>query len=277
MMYRMKTALSKWILYLLASLAIGPVLYRLTSSLTDQHGGGSALLFDSASPMWLVASCFLAALGAAGTFAWFGAKTIDKSTGYILAGICLAWAAWPLASLESLTRLHGAEIPVYRIALENLACMGIALAVVWIADRHHAEGEPSANERIAISSYVLAIVVGAVAAAAACYFVANNSFKGQTIAGAVAAGIAAAVVSQFVSGTGQGVARPLIPIASLGVVAALSPVAASLLHGVKLEALVTSGDVLPLARPISFEWPAGGLIGTALGLSWASGAMQRHT
>jgi hypothetical protein len=124
---------------------------------------------------------------------------------------------------------------------------------------------------------VVAIVLGAIAAAGACYLVANNSFKGQTIAGAAAAGIAAAVVSQFVCGSEHGVVKPIIPLTSLTLVAAFSPVIASMLHGVKLEALIMSGEVLPLARPLSFEWPAGGMIGTALGLSWATGAMQRHS
>jgi hypothetical protein len=274
---RMKTALSKWILYLLASLAIGPGLYRLTSAITDEHGGQSAILSDSASPVWMVAACFLAALCASGAFAWIGAKTVDEPTGYILAGICLVWTAWPLANLESLTRLHESELPVYRIALENLACMGIAFVIVWIASRQRLEADSPTTESIGGQKIATAVCIGAIAAAGACYLVANNGLKGQTIAGAVAAGIAAAVVSQFVHGSINARTRPFIPLASLSVVAACGPVVASMLHGVKLEALVTSGDVLPLARPLSLEWPAGGLIGIALGLSWASGAMQRHS
>lgn len=273
----MKSALSKWVLYLLASLAVGPSLAWLTGRLVDAQGGDAATLLISDSSPGVVALCFAACVLGSGALAWAGAKSLDAATGCLLAGICLAWAAWPLGTLESLARLHGEATPLLRLSIEHAICMGIALAVAFIVTKRTVTSVSESAPRSDFASRLPAILLGTAAAAAACTLVANTSMKGQTIAGAMAGGIAAAIVIQFLNAKKKLPISPVDPLISVSLVACLGPIAVLTLQGGKFESAVMAGKVLAFAKPLSLEWPGGGLLGTALGLSWASGAIDRHS
>ena len=65
---------------------------------------------------------------------------------------------------------------------------------------------------------------------------------------------------------------PATTILAIMIIAAVSPVIAGVMHGGGLASVVYSGDVLPLARPLSLQWAAGAMIGSPIGIGWA-GAM----
>lgn len=273
----MKSALSKWVLYLLASLVVGPCLAWLTGMLSDVRGGEAATLLMNNSRLSITLLCFAAATVGSCALAWAGATALDTATGCFLGGICLAWGAWPLATMESLARLYGESTPLFRLALENALCMCIGLVAASLVSKSSPAITTPPAKKSGFASRIPSILIGAAVAAAACMFVANTSMKGQTFAGAIAGGIAAAVAIQFLSAKEGLQVSPLVPMVSIALVAIAGPIAVLLIQGGKFESAAMAGKVLAFAKPLSLEWPAGGLIGTALGLSWASGAIERHT
>ncbi|MFZ4573388.1 MAG: hypothetical protein ACOYN0_03255 [Phycisphaerales bacterium] len=276
----MRQSILKWSLYLFALLVAGPALASLAGNLRDAGGGHAAtLLLTSNVGAGLLAG--VAALGGALVIGVVGARLVAVGTGCTLAGIVLAWCGWRLGSLEDLARLPDKQVPLMLLAVENglVAAVGAAIAFacvkfgrgLWSADNGTAMSSlPDPTEPPTRAALGTAFGAGVVGCALLTFFVANNGLKGQTLAAATIGGLAAAIMGQLVLAGKRSLITPVIPAASVVIVAVLGPIAAAILHGSKLDAAIYAGDVLPLARPISLEWAAGALMGVPLGLSWTA-------
>ncbi len=282
----MKHAITKWTMYMGALLVAGPGVAMLTGALRDVSGGHATTLLANTS---LVAG-FLAGIAAilAGTLiGGGGSRVLGVGSGTMLAGIVICWSAWRLGTLELLARVPGQPVPLLKLAIENLAVSLCAIAVavvctrfgkgVWSASEGNTLASKPPNDELPNTPTLLvALVAGAIACGAAAYFVATNGLKGQTVAAATVGGIAAAVFSQLAVAGKRSLLTPVIPVASVAIVATIGPIAAMVLHGDKLDSLIYVGKVFPLARPISLEWAAGALMGVPLGLSWTASSVDPH-
>lgn len=280
----MARSILKWTLYLAALLALGPAVATLTGALRDPTGGHAATLLSSTSLGAGLLAGFVA-LAAAAVIGVAGSKNINVGTGCTLAGIVLAWAGWRLGSLEDLARLPNSSVPLLTIAIENglvtLAAAAIAFLCVktgsgiWSASEGNAlASKPERDDLPNLPTLATGALGAIVASTLAVYLMANNGFKGQTLAAATLGGVASAIFAQLAVAGKRSLITPVIPSIAVALVALVGPIVALAMHGSKIDALVYAGKVLPLARPVSLEWAAGALMGVPLGLSWTASSVD---
>lgn len=259
----MARSILKWALYLAALFALGPAVATLTGALRDATGGHAATLLSSTSLGAGLLAGFVA-LATAAVIGVAGSKTINVGTGCTLAGIVLAWAGWRLGSLEDLARLPDSSAPLLTIAIENglvtLAAAAIAFLCVktgsgiWSASEGNAlASKPERDDLPNLPTLATGSLGAIVASILAVYFMANNGFKGQTLAAATLGGVASAVFAQLAVAGKRSLITPVIPSIAVALVALVGPIIALAMHGSKIDALVYAGKVLPLARPVSLE------------------------
>ncbi|MEM8757751.1 MAG: hypothetical protein AAGF47_08210 [Planctomycetota bacterium] len=250
-----------WAVVLAAALLLGPAAGWLVALLLGEDGGPAATVLVGQSPiigLLVGVGVGLLSIAAIGIGAW----AVSVNVGLVAGGAVLAWAAARSGRVDDLA-IASPNGPWQRLALEGIA-WGLFVAgvcfVVWRV-------RPASRERLRRSSresgrLVTSLIVGTAAAMAAAWLVAVEPAKGQTLAAAVAAGIACAVTARMVS---VGVPRLVllwIPV----LLGAAMPLLAILLPG---------GDVLRLASLTPLDWIAGGLLGVPVGAAWTESVVER--
>lgn len=280
----------RWVLILVSGLALGPWAYHFLEGLRDSDGGHATTLLANAAPF----GGFLkgvVVLVLAGVVGGLGSYVFSLGTGYMCAGLVLAWSAWGVSTLGDLVREGHA--PLGSLALEGLlvtlAAAGIAAMMSVISKRRQPEGTggtrraaPSwgawsllaadSNGQGVPKAAGAALGAGIAAGAGVAFLLAAGADVGQAFAAALCGAIAAGVAGQLVASSYGATLMPATTILAIMIIAAVSPVIAGVMHGGGLASVVYSGDVLPLARPLSLQWAAGAMIGSPIGIGWA-GAM----
>jgi hypothetical protein len=119
-----------------------------------------------------------------------------------------------------------------------------------------------------------ALIAAVIGAALGAYLIAAEALKGQTVFAAIGGGVLAAAFGRLAS---QSVS-PVLFLIGVVIVATLGPVTATLAHppGLGLVQAAIEGSLFRLARPLPFDWLAGGFIGVPLGLWWAGSMIEKQ-
>ncbi len=270
-------------------LAIGPVMMHLLSSLRDSDGGHATSLLINDSPVSGIGFGALAVLVAA-VVGIAGAYLFSMGTGFLAAGFILAWARWGLGSVDSIVRrtTSGHDLP--KIAIEGLVLglCGVAIGAAMYAVSARRQPDPAKPgktlggfwglllradaDTAPVKPAVVSLVVGVLAGGAVSWLVGTTHLPGQTLMAAVCAAIAAGAAGQLAAASMGATLTPVIPATALAIIAVTAPFAAQVLHGARLVDAVYSGAFLGCAKPMSFDWVAGAMLGAPIGLGWA-GAM----
>ncbi|MFA6044548.1 MAG: hypothetical protein WC718_06155 [Phycisphaerales bacterium] len=280
--------LLRWILILMCGLALGPWALHLLEGIRDVDGGHATTLLANASPVLGFAKGALV-LFIAAVVGILGAYAFSLGTGYMCAGLILAWSAWGVSTLPELVR--EGHVPLVSLAAEGLlvtlcaAALAGAMSVISNA-RQPADASPprkraggwwallaADQDGVGIpKAAVAALGAGVLAGGFVVWLVAASQDHGQVFAAVLCGAIAAGVAGQLTASNSGATLSPVTTILAMLVLAAVSPILAQVLHGAQLTSAVYGGTVLPLARPLSFQWAAGAMIGAPIGIGWA-GAM----
>lgn len=307
----MLQATLRWMLPLIALLAIGPLAWLMTGPLRGPDGGHETTLLLSSTPvLGLIRG--VVALMLAGVTGLATARLIGSHYGLFSAGLVLAWAAWGTGSLDGVARaqtglgITPAPSPsafFVKLALEGAVLAPIAAVWAWAivrfartpvpttpgADQSHATGSDGQGQQAGHSVHPepttlrdTSAAVGLVAAMAAGalfgWLVAQESLKGQTIAAASFAGLFGAVAGRL---TAVRICAAVF-VLGVGLLGVVGPISALVVGGSgsaksvgALEA-AASGLAFNLARPMPLDWLAGAFIGAPIGLSWAMSMIDHH-
>lgn len=300
---------TRWFLFLLAILAVGPVVGWLTGSLRGPADFiGSAGLLSTQPTLGLLRAALAVILAA--VVGLLTARLISFRSAFFFSGCALAWAAFGTGTLADAARAHRSASIVYPLlaegALLSIVAFLFAAAMLILArghDRllavqpplrlalwsgpyegahspHHPHADASSAEPLANSlspspatiarDLAGALIIAAAAAVLASYLVAQTDLKGQTVAAAAAAGIIAGAAITL----GRIGASPAFLVLALGVAGAAGPLAALLLHGSDpargFLALAEARSIARIARPMPLDWLAGALLGIPVGLAFGS-------
>jgi hypothetical protein len=282
----MLTSVMKWTLYLFAALMLGPIVAQLLRGLNDSTGGHAVSLLSNTSPVSGVIAGVITLL-VAGVLGVVGSRACGTACGMLMAGLVTGWPAWSLGRLWDFAYLPDPRPPMMLFAFENFLVM-VPACIISIAcmkagrirrewDRGNLFATESVRGELPDMKLILASIgLATIASFLATMFVAVSPLKGQTIAGAVAGGMAAGLVSQQVVAARRSLLTPLAPMIGMTLVAVLSPVIASIIHGSQLATAISAGKVIGIARPLSLEWVTGAFLGVSAGLSWTAGAVDHR-
>jgi hypothetical protein len=279
----------RWALLLASLLAVGPACSALLASARDAHGGHAVSMLVGGSLSHSLPAGLLLFAGAA-LVGWLGARFFALSTGFASAGLVLAWGAWRTSTFDQLIRrTHSpAELPM--LAAEGAIALLAASAIAWVcwhASRAHrpssANTAPTpqtflshiatAKDRAAApKAAVIAVLLSAVAGAAVAYVIAATPLKGQTIAAAFVAAIAAGVVAQLAVQGMHASPTPVAVVVGLVLPAVVAPFLAR--ADSALVAHTFANSVVPIAKVMPLDWAAGAVLGAPIGLGWAGAMMD---
>lgn len=146
----------------------------------------------------------------------------------------------------------------------------------------YGRGDESWPARVGLAELLIVVAVAVAAGLVVPSLMIGAGLKGQAIASAIAAGIAAATLGVFASRRWG--FRPLGAAAGLALVAGAAPLVAVMMapqggSAGGLVRLANEGGLLAAARVVPMDWIAGMLIGIPLGLAWGqslSGAKLTH-
>lgn len=283
----MSKSLVRWVLILACGLALGPWALHLLDGIRDVDGGHATTMLANASPVLGFAKGAFVLLIAV-VVGVLGAYFFSLGTGYLCAGLILAWSAWGVSTLADLVREGHA--PLFILAFEGvlvtLCAAGLAAAMSVISMARQPE-QPSTRKTPWTPWALLAADAdgagvpkaagagfggGVLAGGLVVWLVAASQDHGQVFAAVLCGAIAAGVVGQLIASGFGATLSPVAAILAMLVLAGIGPVLAAILHGSQLAHAVYAGEVFPLARPLSLQWAAGAMIGSPIGIGWA-GAM----
>ncbi|MFG0305291.1 MAG: hypothetical protein ACF8Q5_03650 [Phycisphaerales bacterium JB040] len=269
-------AVYRYAIPLLALLAAGPLCYRFTHALISASGTHDKSLFLAASkPSALIA--LLVCLALATLVATGATRLIGLKSGLISAGYVLGWAAWGLGDLNRTLRdLESASAGTFiLLAIEAAALVTACLGVLWLAAR--ADPHPPHKDlfRPGLSpKRLISIGAATLAALAACWIVVHTGTKGQTLFGALVAGLLAGVAAHMAGDEEH--PDPLAPFLGVALAALLSPLITIAFPGLGAVEKAVVADALPgFARLQPLDWSVALLIGVPIGLSWMGIALGR--
>jgi hypothetical protein len=282
----------KWVLVLGSMLAVGPAMAELLENVRDVDGGRAVTLFINGEPVTALL-CALALIASVLLIGVVASRFYSAGTAMVCCGFVLAWGAAALGDLESIVRRAGDGRSLFMLAIEGfvvtLGGAGLCMLFSRIAAREHG-GKPvrgplwqralfvgeAEKSNVPLQPLLTGLVVGVLAAAFFVWFTALSGARTQTLAAAFIAGIAAGAAAHLTN-VGRGYQlSPVLPFLSLALLALIGPIAAYFVEGSRLVAHVYDGSVLNLARPVSLDWAAGGLVGIPLGISWAGGTAEKR-
>jgi hypothetical protein len=283
----MTKTVGRWIFVLVALFAVGPALAGWVGGVRAVDGSHAASLLVSQSPTTgAIRGAVLLAL--AGVFAVAGTIGFGRDTGMLGAGVIVAWVAWGMGSTESILRLSGSGAPLGRLAMEGrlVGVLGIGVIAVVQIVSNRAGGQASGHSSGLLATDVesnasvptagaAAILGSAVAAGLLAWLVAVDASKGQAVIAAWLAAIAGAGAAQVAASFMRARATMVSVMIGLVLVAAVGPLLAQQSGGSRVVQDALAGRLFSLARPISLDWVAGGLLGIPIGLGWANSMLDR--
>lgn len=280
----MRATTIRWVFYMGALLAIGPLAGLLTASIRGVDGGVDATGLVSNAPAGGLAK-ELAAILIAGVFGAACAATSGIRPGMITAGLVLCWATWRTGTVDQLLRTAGNASPLASMAIEG-GILALAGAAVAIALCGMAKPEPPAaggaapalglGERLhaAVRGLIdhkaawLALAGAAVACAAVAWLMAIEPLKGQAVAAAAAGAAMAAVAAKLVHSK----VSPALVVVGVAALMVLGPLTPTVMGQVStptkmLDTLYRNG-LFTLAHITPLDWVAGAFLGIPWGLGW---------
>ncbi|MBX3383290.1 MAG: hypothetical protein KF864_07255 [Phycisphaeraceae bacterium] len=286
-------AMARYAFLFVALLAIGPVVGWMVRSLRDTDGGTAHTLLVSGSPL-LGLLIMLVSLVAAGVMAVVGTRVFSLGTGLLSGGFVFAWTGWWLGSVDAIIRRAGNGGSLVWLSVEAALAMAGACVLTLMATHAARANQPElvlTGDGVAVQDHrrllvracpdgawakplALCGVVGAAAAGVAVTIVAVSMLKGQTLMACVIGGIAAGAAANWIAGVLGTVIQPATPVLAMSVVATVAPIAAMMMHGGGALDAAFSLSLLPIARPVSFDWAAGALIGVPIGMAWTGAVID---
>ncbi len=268
----MKQTLIRWSIVAVAALVAGPIAGRLTGMLRAPDGGPDATALLSSSPLLGILATLAAVLLAA-AYGFAAARFLNFKWGMLCAGLIVAWAAWNSGRADAIIRRVQAPSALWALAAEGLVLGVLGVIATYFITRAsdpRAAGDGADNDTR--SDSVKAAGVGVLVGGLAAIAVARSEMVGQTFAAAVTAGAVGTLVGRIVGH------RACVPASMLicPALAFLGPVVAAIFHGAGLRDALYRGELFALARVMPLDWVAGTLIGTAVGVSWAGGMIEKH-
>jgi len=280
----MVNATSRWILYIVSLIFIGP-LAGMAMQLTDAADGSAGTAIGNTNPILGVLALILGSVLAAaigGLAAW----RCGIRPGLICAGVVLCWMAGMSSGLTTMLAATGSA-PWGMLVVEGVlvaTCLVVIGVVVALAAQRHT---PTPGEHVVAQSSealqteesiqftgrtALAVGVAAIAGAAAAWVLAVTDLRGQVIAAAALAAVVIAVVVKLLDLK----APALAALASAAILAVASP-ALGLVRVPADDALALAyAQTIPgLALITPLDWAAGALLGTPFGLAWAASIVKR--
>lgn len=279
----------RWMLPLIALLAVGPLAGMLTASLHAPDGSHAASLLLSTHPLRGV----LAGVGVlvlAGAMGLAAARIVSPHYGLFSAGIVLAWGAWGTGTIDAIIRARPAALlpgPSAEsatslfgfLSLEAAILLPLAVALAWLIlriGRRPAPGSPHQPEPTEVRDasagvgLIAALAVGGVLV----WLIAQESNKGQTFAAATIAGVGAAVAGRLAAVR----ISAAVFVAAIALLAVIAPATALAVHGTGAQPLLAAqgGLLFNLARPLPLDYLAGAFVGVPIGLSWAASMLEQH-
>jgi len=282
----MRQIMTRWSFFVVAVCVLGPMAGMLTASLRAHNGGPDASLLVSTTPERGVL-LGLAALALSGLAGAIAARLTTARDGLTVAGLVLVWAAARTGRVDVMLRATGEEAILWRLCIEGAI---VGLAGILIAALIYAIGKPreqvgassgspasigaaAIRRSVAAEGTVKALPAALVAGGVIAWLVAAQPMKGQAIAAAFAAGLAAAAAARLLDQRTPAQAVFVV----IGLLAAAGPASAFYFGTGRgpVEDAYTA-ELVPLARIMPLDWVAGALLGVPWGLSWASSASERH-
>ncbi|MGD1917294.1 MAG: hypothetical protein ACFCBV_14060 [Phycisphaerales bacterium] len=280
----MVNATTRWVLYILSLVVIGPIAglaMQLTSATDGSAGTAVANTNPALGVIALVVGTLLAA-GVGGVAAW----RCGLRPGLSCAGVVLCWMAGMSAGTTTIIAVSG-EAPWGTLVVEGVlvaACLVAIGVVIALAAQKHtpAPGEHlvaqsteaiTTEESLAFSARSgAAVAIAAAAGGAAAWLLAVTDLRGQVIAAAGLAAIAIAVVVKLVD-----LKAPALAALGAAAILAIASPALGLIRVPANEALTAVyAQTLPgLALITPLDWAAGALLGTPFGLAWAASIVKR--
>jgi|GEM_PF-3559365 len=268
-------AVYRYAIPLAALLAAGPLCYRFTHALTSTSGtDDTTLLLAASKPSALIALVVTLVVAVAVTVG--ATRLIGMKSGLISAGYVLGWAAWGLGDVTWVLRDLGQPsiATIALITVEAAALAAACLGLVWLAARteqHHDDlFKPDLNPKRLVS-----VAAATVATLAVAWIVVHTGTKGQTLFGALAAGILASIASHMAGDEENPDA--LAPFLGVALAALLSPLILIAFPGLAGVEKAVVADALPgFARLQPLDWGVALLIGVPVGLNWMGIALGRE-
>ena len=277
----MGKAVARWVVVLSTLFVIGPVAAWLTGMIRGEDGGHTVTLLANSSSLrgMLLGLAVMAIAGACGGVA---SRVVSRDMGLTMAGIVVAWGAWRLGTLETTVANTGDASILLRGAVEALIVgvggAGVAAATVLSAPRGGKvvlRGSADDDKAPVGRAGVVGALVGVPAAGAVAWLVAIEPLKGQCVAAAIGAGIAAGAAAQLVASMWRVRAGVLAPVVAVMGAAVLGPIVARLMHDQVVSDAVAH-KLLGAGKPASLDWLAGALIGSPIGLAWSRSMLERE-
>jgi hypothetical protein len=270
----MKAAIVRWMFYLAALLAFGPIAAMLVGNLRAANGGPDATPLVSTAPVMGV----IMALGAMVIALLLGiaaSRLVGAFAGMSTAGLVVAWIAWRTGTVEGIVRSAHSGRPLYLLAVEGIIFgivgIGMAVLIVRMGDIRERRGGLDQKAIVSDTRSWTALGWSVLAGAAGAGILAVTALKGQAIAGAILGGVLVGVVGRLQRV--RSVPAYMVPIAILAILGPLSGIAVA--GGVgNVVAALYRGTLFPVAHPVPLDWIAGGLLGIPIGIGWA-GSMER--
>ncbi len=278
----------RWTYILACLLAIGPAAGWLARFVRDGQGGHACSLLVGETPM-AGAIIGMAVIAAAAVVGVIASRLFSLGTGLAMAGVMFGWTSWHLGTVESIIRATGGSVNLLVLALEGFVLTAAAAGIAHAATLAAASSQPALTtkpgsrlagmlvksaDRPAMGVTAAAVVIGAGAAVAAASLLCMSGLKGQTLMGAVVAGIACGMASCYVAGAAKVSLHPAAPSIGMVLAAVAAPVAARFMHGDQLLSALYADRLLAAARPLPVDWAAGALLGVQVGMGWAGAVLD---
>ncbi len=285
----MFNVLIRWSIPLAALFIFGPIAWHFTHALhTDDGGGQTSLLLNSSISQAMLAAIIALVLALA--IGVVGARYIEQRSGLLAAGFVLTWAACGMGRADRIIAHAQSPSVLYSLAIENavLAIPAILIAFLILrvptrvpmfiaaSDATRDLAAKSHHEPTAIRDYsaIPALIFAAIGAGNGAWLIAPDSLKGQTLAAVAVGGILAAAAGRLAS---QRI-NPVVFFLGLMLIGIAGPILATFIHPSTIgpARAAIAGTLFPLARPMPFDWLAGGFVGIPFGLWWAGSLLEKH-
>lgn len=278
----------RWTFILAVLLGIAPFAARVASPLRGPEGSLETTLLTSTDAGRGLASLAVVAL-VAGAVGSLGSRVFSRDVGLAVAGLSFAWLAWRCGLPEPMVRVRRGADFFGMLAIESVLAGAAGLVVagcIGLAARERTRGDRAGlyaalvgdgeDRRRVVAAALLAVVASAIGAEVVAYLLAFESIKGQAVAAALGAGIAAGAVS-LVLGLGMGVRVGVLPpFVGMLLAAGAAPLIARVKHGGGIVDAALALRLFDAARLAPLDWTTGAFLGIPVGWGWATSLAEPH-